>query len=421
MKNTQKGRRDFLQKLAAGAAATITIPAWAGPHPELLQKATANPDEAYWQKVKEQFAVPSHLMMVNAANLCPSPVSINDQVNATLKELGKDVSFQFRSRFAEKRQKSLESLAVFLGVTKDEVGITRNTSESNNIVVNGLDLKPGDEVLLWDQNHYSNALSWDERAKRFGFTVKRFQAPSDPSGKEEILKIVENAMTSSTRVLAFSHISNTTGLVLPAEDLCRLARSRKVLTLVDGAQSFGFMNLNLQQMGCDFYSASTHKWLMGPLENGVLYVRKESLPLLWPQVISAGWKPQSMTTDEKLCVFGQRNETTPFALPETIAFHDSIGRANIEARVRALNARLREQIQSKVPGATFVSPSRPEMTGGITIVNINGKKAPDLYNNLYTQYGIAGAPSGGVRLSPHIYNTMSDMDKVVSALVKLSV
>jgi isopenicillin-N epimerase len=420
-------RRKFLKQLLSGSVATLAMPAFAvGRSMEdvtSIQKLTspADPaDERYWEMVKKQFTVPQNLTMLNAANLCPSPYFINDLVEATMKGLGKDVSFQYRSQFAAKRAKSLEKMAQFIGVTKEELGIVRNASEGNSIVVQGFDLKPGEEIILWDQNHPSNGIAWEQKAKRSGFIVKKVSMPAAPKSITELVDVFAKAITPKTRMISFSHISNTSGMALPAKEICQLAGSKKVLTLVDGAQSLGMRDLNLNDIGCDFYTASTHKWLMGPLENGILYMKKEHLERLWPNVISAGWKETGTTVDEKLCVLGQRNETSPFALPETIDFHLTMGKKNIEERVRKLNARLKEQIQSRIPQAVFVSPLLSEMTAGITIINLPGKTPQELNQKLYDTYGIACAPSGGVRMSPHIYNTMGDIDRVVEAIASLA-
>ena len=413
-------RRTFLKKLLVGTAATFTVPAFAAQNEEELHEALSSfqapGDEAYWEMVKRQFPVPGNLIMMNAANLCPAPYAIAQSVKDTLDDLGKDVSFQFRDKFDQTRVVSILQLASYFGVTKEEIGITRNTSESNNIIVNGFDFKAGDEVIVWDQSHPSNNIAWEQRAKRFGFTVKKVSVPANPKSIAELIQPFEQAITSRTRLIGFSHVSNLSGIALPAKELCAMARSKKILTLVDGAQSFGFMDLNLRDLGCDFYTGSTHKWLMGPLENGVLYVRKESMDKLWPLIISAGWHEAPTNTDDKYCIVGQRNESTPVAIPETIQFHMIIGKRNIEDRVRALNAYLKAQIQTKLPQATFVTPLAPEMSGGITVFNIPNKPSTDIYQKLYQSYGIAGASTMGVRLSPNVYNTMAEIDKAVEAV-----
>ncbi len=359
-------------------------------------------------------------MMVNAANLCPSPYFINDLVISMQKSLGQDVSFQFRHQFSEKRAKSLELMAQFIGVGKEEIGIVRNATEGNTIIVNGFDFKAGDEIIIWEQNHPSNGIAWEQRAKRSGFTIKKVAVPVAPQSPVELLAPFAKAITSKTKLISFSHISNTSGIALPAREICQLAKSKNILTLVDGAQSLGMMDLDLKQIGCDFYTSSTHKWLMGPFENGILYVSKEHVARLWPNVISAGWKETGVTVDEKLCVLGQRNESTPYALPETLEFHQTIGKKNIEDRVRKLCAYLKEQIQAKIPQATFVSPLAPAMSGGIVSVSFPGKQSSEIYQKLYDVHGIACSATGGVRLSPHIYNTINDMDKITAALITLA-
>jgi isopenicillin-N epimerase len=428
MQNPDSKRRKFLKQLFTGSMATLALPglsmpsAESGLHsPEKFAPAGKDvPDERYWQMVKKQFSVPSNLTMMNAANLCPSPYFVNDLVSSTLQGLSKDVSFQFRHQFSEKRAKALEALSGFVGSSKEEIGIVRNTTEGNTIIVNGLDFKAGDEVILWDQNHPSNNVAWEQRAKRSGFIVKKVTVPAAPKSIDELVAPFAKAITSKTRLLSFSHISNVSGIALPAKELCQLAKSKNVLSLVDGAQSLGVVDLNLKNLGCDFYTGSTHKWLMGPFENGILYVNRERLSQIWPNVISAGWKDGTVTVDEKLCVLGQRNETTPFALPEIVEFHNSVGRKNIEDRVRQLSSYVKSQVQSKIPQAEFISPIAPELSAGIVVINIPGKQPQDIYQKLYANHGIACAATVGVRLSPHIYNSMEDMDRVVDAVKALS-
>ncbi len=418
MKSTSP-RRDFLRKLIAGSAAAMAMPAitMATPTDEITPPADPA-DERYWEMIKRQFAVQPNLIMMNAANLCPSPFAVSRVVQETLADLGKDVSFQFRDKFDVIRATSLKKLSSYLGVSAEELCITRNTSEGNNIIVNGFDFKAGDEILLWDENHESNLLSWEHRAKRAGFVVKKVTLPSTPSGKDEIIQIFQKAMTPKTRLLAFSHISNHNAIVIPAKELCAIARSRNILTHVDGAQSFGFMDLNLAELGCDSYTGSMHKWLMGPFENGILYVRKEILAKLWPQIISAGWAEANKHADPWLGILGQRNEATPAAIPEAIDFHTAIGKPVVEGRVRQLNTYLRSELTARIPGVKFISPE--PLTANITMFNVPNKSSSQVYKELYATYGIASAPMAGVRLSPNIYNTMEDIDRVVDAVRKIN-
>jgi len=417
----QTDRRKFLQRIAAGSLAALALPDFSFAYQKKSLPPAGNPaDELFWQAVKGMFEVPDHMIMMNAANLCPSPKPINERVYALNKELEANVSFQYRAVFAQERARALEALAKFIGAAKEEIGITRNTSESNCTIVNGLDFKAGDEIIIWEQNHPSNSISWEKRAKRDGLVIKKIAVPASPKYVDELVAPFAKAISTRTKVIAFSHVSNVSGLALPAREICDLARSKGVLTLVDGAQTLGFMDINLKDLGCDFFTASTHKWLMGPLENGMLYMKAEHIEKIWPNVIGGGWKEEGKTVDEKLCILGQRNETTASALPETLNFSNTISRKSIEQRVRDLNTYLKEQIQAKVPKAIFVTPLSPVFSGGIVIVQVPGKETKVLYEKLYDVYGIACANSGGVRFSPHIYNTKEDIDRAVKGLSELA-
>ncbi|PHN08658.1 aminotransferase class V-fold PLP-dependent enzyme [Flavilitoribacter nigricans] len=425
-KDSNKQRRNFLKKIGAGLTASVATPLLARvpdapiPNSELLLSPISSPDEAYWEMVKKQFVIPEGRIMVNAANLCPSPHFVNERVAALARDLAGDVSFQSRAKLGVGRTEAMEQLAGYLNVPLKTIGITRNTSESNNIVVNGLDFQSRDEVLIWEQNHPTNHIAWQQRARRYGFRVKIFKLPADPANPEELLNTIAAAIGPQTRLIAFSHISNVSGLALPAKAICQLARERNIMSLVDGAQSFGFIDLDLQDMGCDFYTGSTHKWLMGPMENGVLYVREERMDQIWPNIIAAGWSEDHQTLDEKVCVLGQRNTPSTPAIADILSFHQTIGKANIEKRVRELNTYLKGQLREKLPQTEFVTPLAPELSGGVTIISLPGQDSRELFSQLYEQYGIAAAPTGGVRLCPHIYCTLEDVDKVVQALVELS-
>lgn len=395
--------------------AAVALPSFATEAIHFDLPLTGNKDEAYWALVKKQFAVPENLVMCNAANLCPAPYMVNDQVQAFHQGLSRDVSFQYRAQFSDIRKKSLAALAEFMGATPVEIGITRNTSESNCMLVNGLDFKAGDEIILWDQNHPSNKESWISRAKRFGWIVKIVSVPANPGSPNDLIDPFTKAITGKTRLISFSHISNVSGIALPAKDICALAKSKGILTLIDGAQSLGYLDLNLRDIGCDFYTSSTHKWLMGPLENGILYINQSHLDKVWPHVIGGGWQDGGKTVDDKLCFLGQRNETTPAALPHVVRFHHTIGKAAIESRVNELVGYLKEKCGS-IPGLTFITPMNHRQSGGVLVIQLAGKDHREVAPLLYSKYGIAGASTIGVRFSPHVYNMLADMDIIADAL-----
>ena len=417
-------RRRFLGLLAGGVAATATFSKTAGArsHSGRLSDLgrvlhTAADDEAFWQVVKREFPLRPDLVLMNAANLCPSPYVVIDTVTRLTHDVDADASFHNRAKFGALRDQARQGLARYMGADPEEVAITRNTSESNNTVVNGLALGPGDEVLLWDQNHPTNSTSWDVRAQRMGFTVKRVTTPESPQSREELLNVFVEAMTPNTRVLSFSHVSNVSGIALPARDLCRVARERGVRTLVDGAQTFGALRLDLHDMGCDFYSGSAHKWFVGPKEAGVLYVRKDQIADLWAKDVGVGWESALENGARKFETLGQRDDACVSAMGTAVEFHNTIGIDRVEARVRALSAALKEQLRERIPAVSFTTPWPPELSGGVVIFAVDGTDGNELYNRLYTEHTIAGARRGsGVRLCPHIYNTMADVERAVQAV-----
>ncbi len=185
------------------------------------------------------------------------------------------------------KEQTRKALAEFLRVTPEEIIITRNTSESNNLVSNGLDLKAGDEVVVHGDNHPSNLTAWKEKAKRYGFTVVTVEQKNPHPGMEYYVDAFAKAITPRTKVITFTHLSSTVGDLMPAKALCDLAQQRGVLSLLDGAQSFGLLDVNLGEIQPDFYSGSAHKWPCGARECGVLFVNTRAQDKLWPSIYSA--------------------------------------------------------------------------------------------------------------------------------------
>jgi len=415
-------RRSFLRGFAGSAAALSVFPA-TGAASALTRAANRlgaadSASEPFWRLVKEHFAIKPGITLLNAANLCPSPHMVRDRVFRLTEDLDADVSFQNRAKFNALLEESRRKLAAFVGASEDEIAIVRNTSEANNFIVNGLGLKAGDEVVVFDQNHPTNNVAWDVRAARAGFTVKRVAISQTASDVEEILKAFSAAITSKTRVLSFTDVSSTTGVRLPSKELCRMARERGVYAHVDGAQTFGALSLNLREMGCDSYAASAHKWFMGPKEAGALYVRHDRIAEIWPSVVGVGWGAKvepAARGARKFETLGQRDDAAVSAMGTTADFHNLIGRDRIEARIRELAAALKEGV-SKIPGARLRTSTRPELSAGVCVIGFEGIDHQKIYEALYAKHGVAGAPTGGVRLCPHIYNTLEEIDLAVSAL-----
>ena len=359
--------------------------------------------------------------MMNAANLCPSHYPVLESLFGLTRDLDGDISFQNRAKFAGTKDEARSRLAGYVGAEPQEIAITRNTSEGNNLIVNGLDLGAGDEVLVWGENHPSNHLAWTVRARRHGFSVRQVETPADVSA-EGLRDHFLSRLTPRTRVLAVSHVSNISGIGLPMKALCQECRDRNVLTLVDGAQTLGALNLDLHDMGCDFFTGSLHKWPMGPKETGLLYVRRGSAVRVWPSVVSVGYETAESEGARKLETFGQRDDPAVAAITPAVEFLDSIGKEKAETRLRAIVTRLRRGIEA-IPGASILTPSDPAISAGILIFSLPGIGGTDAFEALYRDHNVGSAQAAlvdGVRLSPHIYNTMADVDRVLDALREIA-
>lgn len=418
-------RRSFLGGFT-GAAAGLAYSSVAAATPRQLRQllAVAPSRENYWSLVAGQFPLRPGKVPMNAANLCPSPRVVSERVAEWTRDEDADVSNPNRVKFAVLLEESRKKVAGQVGVSPDEVALVRNTSEANNVINNGIALSAGDEVVIWEQNHPCNNVAWDIRAARHGFTVKRVAVPPAPRSTDEIVKLFEAALTPRTKVLSITYVSNTTGFRLPAKTLCSLARQRGIHAHLDGAQVWGYLKLDLKDIGCDSFAASAHKWLMGPKEAGLLYVRKEKIAQIWPNIVSVAWGPDSLggsVASRKFEALGQRDDACLAAVGTAVDFHSTLGFDTVEARTTELAGALKEGL-AKIKRVRLVTPLGTEMSGGVVIsqvADLDRQKTGALVKDLYDKYGIAGAATGGVRLAPHVYNTMADIELAVRGMREL--
>jgi selenocysteine lyase/cysteine desulfurase len=358
---------------------------------------------------------------MNAANLCPSPRAVAECVAEVTRDIDVDCSSHNRHKFDKLREEARAKVAAQIGVSPEEIALVRNTSEANNTINNGIPLERGDEIVVWDQNHPTNNVAWDVRAARFGLIVKRVSTPNHPAGVDELVGVFERAFTPRTRVLAITHVSNVTGIRLPARELAEAAHRRGIFVHLDGAQTWGALKVDLRQLACDSYSASAHKWFLGPKEAGILYVKAERIPSIWPNIVAPGWGQDAdpdVKGARKFESLGQRDDACLVAVGATADFHDTIGPARVEARVHELAALLRDGLVEA--GVKLVTPPDPKINAGVCVVEVPSPRRQGLLDKLYYEHGIAGAVSGGLRLCPHIYNTREHVERAVKGVKALA-
>lgn len=412
-------RREFARRLGATSVAAL-VARRPAPVAAALGPAPAGASESFWTSVREQFLMPPDLGVMNAANLCPAPVAVIDAQLAATRDMDRDPSFPNRVKMAEGKEATRRLLAEFLRVGPEEIILARNTSEANNLVSSGLDLGAGDEVVLFSDNHPSNLAAWQAKAKRLGYVVKVVEQVNPHPGPEYYLDAFTKAITPRTKVLGFTHMTSTVGDVFPARELCRRARERGVLTLVDGAQSLGLMDVDLGDMQPDFYTGSGHKWPCGPKEVGVLYVNKAVQARLWPSIVSA--YPGKVGLSQTFEGFGQRDEPAIIALGEALRLQVRLGRPAIEARARELTEALIAGLR-KIDGVRLWT--HPDAGRSLAVVSFQpgSLDVPRLAAALYEKDRIAGAPRTGddrpgLRFSPHFYNLHREVERAVAAVAR---
>jgi selenocysteine lyase/cysteine desulfurase len=274
-------------------------------------------------------------------------------------------------------------------------------------------------VVITDHNHPSNNDSWRVRAKRDGFVIKSVPVPVPAKNRSNLISAFEATVTPKTRVVAVTHVTSTTGIRYPVAEIAAIARRHGAWFHLDGAQTFGLLDIDLRAIGCDSFAGSAHKWMMGPLEAGVLYVRSERIPQLWPSIVTAGWT-NDLKGARKFDVVGQRDDPRVAAFEAAIDFVNLIGMKKVEARALMLAAHLKRGL-APVGGIRLKTNLEPELSGGVVKFLPLSRPIPEVYDRLWQKHRLALAmtPAGdssGVRFSPHIYNTTEEIDRAVEAV-----
>ena len=413
-------RRSFLSSaLVAGLAFRNDLFAQLQALPSKLPDRSlldANED-AYWRELRKQFLIPADEIYLNNGTVgsSPAPVlrAVFDGYEACEKLNEADPEDYPIWGYASWNQ-FRDPLAAFVGCNRDEIALLRNATEANSYIANGVDLKPGDEVLMTDQEHPGGEQPWQLRAKRYGIVVRKVALPMPVANAAQVLNLFNDAISPRTRVLFFSHITTVTGVVLPAKEICALARGKGIISAVDGAHVPGMLRLNLHDLGCDMYSSSPHKWLQAPKGSGFLYVRDEMIDRLWNTIATEGWDEPTLRA-ERFQRIGSSNVPALWGLRASIQFANEIGMDRIERRHRQLaDYMLREMI--KRGAESWTSPDAALRCAIIT-VNVPPVPRMDLENWLWKEkkIRIRGGEPNKLRLSTPYYLEKDEINRFLAA------
>ena len=419
-------RRHFLSSSLASSLALSATVGWRGQLWAQLESLPAHlPDrslyesneDAYWRELRQQYLIPADEVYLNNGTVGSSPAPVlravfegyetSEKMNQADPE---DYPIWGYASWNEFR----DPLAAFVGCNRDEIALLRNATEANSYIANGIDLKAGDEVLMTDQEHPGGEHPWNLRAKRYGIVVKKIALPKPVVNPPQVLELFRTAITPRTRVIFFSHITTYSGVVLPAKDICALARSKGIISAVDGAHVPGMMRLNLHDLGCDMYSSSPHKWLQAPKGSGFLFVRDEMIDRLWNTIATEGWDDPKLRA-ERFQRIGSSNLPALWGLRASIQLANDIGMERIEKRQRQLCDYILAAMQKR--GAESWTSPDASLRCAIATVNVPPLVRMDLENWMWKEkkIRIRGAEPHKLRLSTPYYLSKQDIDRFLAA------
>lgn len=418
-------RRNFVRSLGVGALGTLIIPVALAKSrrpvaPISIPAYDPKRDADFWRAVRTQFPLLEDPAYLNTGGLGPASQPVLDAVFTTMKQLQEHSETGY-----EIFEPSREAMAHFLGTKTTEVCFTRNATEGNSIIAAGLDLRPGDEVIFESHAHPGGSFPWFNQEKLRGIKVRLFEP--DPASPDGNLARIRALVTPRTKVIQVSHITCTTGLVFPVHAIAEFAQSRGIWFHIDGAQSVGMIPVNLDTIGCDSYAISGHKWLGGPHETGVLYIRHAKLDAVATTSVGAH-SGELAHLPGKLALgdgairheYGTRNAGLVAGLAQAVRLQESIGRERIAAHGRDLATRLLNEF-AKIPGVIVLTPRHDEMRASITTISHPRAEAGKLFEYLVKKHGLRCRPVTeqglqAVRISTHVFNSHAECDRIIAGV-----
>ncbi|MFN4812747.1 MAG: aminotransferase class V-fold PLP-dependent enzyme [Bacteroidota bacterium] len=379
-------------------------------------------DDEFWVSMRNQYQLKTDYINLENGyyNLMPEPI-LNEYMKQ-LKMMNQEASYYKRTKMADDKIMVREQVAALVGCDKEELIITRNTTEAIDTVICGIDWKAGDEVIFAEQDYGAMIDMFKQQAKRYGIINKVVSVPNHPKNDEELIELYQQQITAKTRLIMISHMINITGQILPVRKICDMAHSKGVKVLVDGAHAIAHFQFKISDLNCDYYASSLHKWLSVPLGAGMLYVQKNNIEELWPLYGESGYPQNDI---RKLNHTGTHPMHTELTIPFAIEFYNKIGRARKEERLRFLTQYWTNKLSNNKK-VIINTPNSPERSCGIANVGIEGMKPALMAETLLKKYqiwtvAIDGAGVHGCRITPNVYTTTNELDRLVYAVNEMAV
>jgi isopenicillin-N epimerase len=418
----ERTRRDFLalvgKSLGLAALSSATVASLlkdveAGTETVAhLTPAEAAMDEDYWAIIQNSFTVTRGIINLNNGGVSPSPRIVTEAL-VRYQWQQEDATAYTMWQILEPQSETIRTgLAELFGCDREEIAITRNASESLEILLMGMDFKPGDEILTTTQDYPRMLTSLRQRENREGLKLKLIQIPIPPKNLDEITAAFEKGITNRTRLVLISHQINITGQITPVKAVCAMARGKGIETIVDGAHSFAQFDFKQKDLGCDYFGTSLHKWLYAPKGTGMLYVKRDKIEKLWPLMAAESKQVSDIRKFEEI---GTHSAAPKLAIGEALLFHNGISSKRKEARLRYLSRYWMTRLKD-VPKIRFNTSFDPKQSCAIANVQIEGTNPEAVVKYLFDKHHIFTTPIiheefQGIRITPNVYTTLAELDR----------
>jgi len=378
-------------------------------------------DETYWKEVAKAYHVSEDFINLENGFYSLAAWPVLEAQWQHIQRVNEMPSYYMRNYQWDERNEVTAALAEFAGCSVEEMVVCRNTTEALDTVILGLDLDPGDEAIMCNHDYGSMRAAFNQRARRDKIVNKVISLPLHPKSDEEIVAAHEKAITPRTKVIHVSHLVNITGQVLPVRKICDMAHSHGVEVICDSAHALGHLDFKIRDLDCDYWGTSLHKWIGAPLGSGILFVKKEKISKVWPLLGDDGFADDDI---RKFRHFGTLPVTGHVSIMDALKFQDTIGITNKQARLLYLKQYWTEKVK-ETPGIIINTPWEEERSSGIANVGVANLKPRELADRLMDEYkiftvAIDNEAVKGIRVTPHLYTSLDELDQFVEALNKLN-
>lgn len=378
-------------------------------------------DEDFWARIKLDYTVSPNLLNLNNGGVCPQPKVVQDAHIRFYQYCNEAPSYYMWRILDQGREALREKLADLAGCSADELAINRNATEGLNTVIFGLNLKPGDEVVLTRQDYPNMLNAWKQREKRDGIKLVFLNLDLPSENESALVEQFVRAFTPRTKVVHVTHLINWVGQLLPVRKIADEAHKRGIEVIADGAHSFALFDFKIPDLGCDYFASSLHKWLGAPFGSGLLYIRQNKIKNVWALLSHPEPDGPDIRKFESL---GTRSFASEMAIGTAVDYHLSIGAGRKFARAHYLKNYWMERVRD-VPGVKIHTSFKPEWAGAVGLFSIDGLKPAEIDGPLMNKYkihtvGIDWETIHGVRVTPHLYHSPKDLDRLVAAITAIA-